>query len=71
MQGFQPEMQMRVNDDEEIGACLANNEEYTLIKTIRHQLGGQYLAATTDTDAKINYLLYLSSWSREPLRSRS
>ena len=32
MQGFQPELQMRVNDDEEIGACLANNEEYTLIK---------------------------------------
>ena len=34
MQGFQPEMKMRVNDEEEIGACLANNEEYTRIKQI-------------------------------------
>ena len=32
MQGFQPEMKMRVNDEDELGACLANNEEYTLIK---------------------------------------
>ena len=71
MQGFQPEMKMRVNDEDELGACLANNEEYTLIKTIRYRLGSQYLAVPTDTDAKINYLLYLSSWSREPLRSRS